>query len=113
MKEFMLIFFDGDSEALNLSPEESQAQMQKWFAWVDELRAKDAYVEGRPLIPGAKRLHGEQKVVTDGPFAETKEVVGGYFIVKAASLEDAVELAKGYPDFEIGGTVEVREVMAL
>ncbi len=113
MKEFMLLFLDADYEKLNLSPEEMQAQMGKWFAWIDELRAQDAYVDGRPLTTGTKLVKGSTPVITDGPFAESKEVVGGYFIVRAPSIEHAAELAKRYPDFDLGGSVEVREVAAL
>jgi hypothetical protein len=68
-------------------------------------------VEGRPLLPEAKRLTGADKVVTDGPFAESKELVGGYLIVKAKDFNQAVEAAKGFPDFELNGGVEIREVL--
>ena len=113
MKEFMLIFLGADYEKLNMSPQNIQHQMGKWYEWIESLRAKDQYVEGRPLMPAAKTLKGKKPVVTDGPFAESKELVGGYFIVKASSLDDAAELAKGCPDFHLGGAVEVREVLPL
>lgn len=113
MKEFMMIFLGADPEQLNMSPDQAQSQMQKWFAWVDELKQKNVYVEGRPLLPAAKTVKGKKPVITDGPFAEAKELVGGYFIVKAASLAEAAEMAKSCPDFELGGSVEVREVMAM
>ncbi|MDH3648139.1 MAG: YciI family protein [Saprospiraceae bacterium] len=113
MKEFMLIFLGADYSQLDLSPEESQGQMQKWFQWVDNLRKDDIYVEGRPLAPLAKRMQGKDLVITDGPFAETKELVGGYFIVKAKDFEAAAEIAKDYPDFHLGGGVEIREVMMM
>ena len=111
MKEFMLIFLGADYSELNMSPEQSQEQMNKWFAWVAELEAKNIYMGGHALIPDAKRLSGKNAVVTDGPFAEAKELVGGYFIVKAKDWNDAVSLSKDYPDFHLGGSVEVREVM--
>ena len=111
MKEFMLIFVGADYSRLNLSPEETQTQMQLWFEWVDKLKAQDIYVEGRPLTPAGKVVTGETPVVTDGPFAEVNELVGGYFIVKADSLDKASEIAKDYPDYPYGGSVEVREVM--
>lgn len=113
MKEFMFIFIGADYGQLNLSPEESQLQMQKWMGWIDKLKAEDVYVEGRPLLPGGKTLSGSAAVVTDGPFAEAKELVGGYFIIKSDSVEAASELATGYPDFDLGGSVEVREVMQM
>lgn len=113
MKEFMLIFIGADYAKANLSPEQMQAQMGKWFAWIDQLKAKGIYVDGKPLTPAAKTVKGKKPVVTDGPFAESKELVGGYFIVKANSLEEAAELSKNCPDFEFGGAVEVREVMKM
>jgi hypothetical protein len=113
MKEFMLIFLGADYDKAKLSPDEVQAQMQKWFQWIDKLKSKDIYVDGKPLTPVGKTVKGKKPVVTDGPFAETKELVGGYFIIKATSLEEAAELAKDCPDFELGGAVQVREVMTM
>jgi hypothetical protein len=113
MKEFMLIFIGADYTQLDLSPEEMQGQMQKWFDWVDKLRKEDVYVEGRPLAPAAVGLSGSEPVVTDGPFAESKELIGGYFIIKSSSIEAAAEIAKEFPDFHLGGKVEVREVMEM
>jgi len=110
MKNFMLIF-RGGSDAATLSPEESQQQMQKWFEWVGELQGKGIYTAGEALTPEPGKLVGKGKVVTDGPFAESKEMIGGYFIVKADSLEAATEIAKASPDLPYGGTVEVRDVV--
>lgn len=113
MKEFMLIFVGEDVTNRQMSPDQMQAQMGKWFSWIDSLKAKGTYVEGRPLVPAAKTVKGKKPVVTDGPFAESKEIVGGYFIVKASSIDEAAEIAKGCPDFELGTAVEVREVMKM
>lgn len=110
MKDFMLIFI-GSSEANNLSPEEMQNNLQQWFGWVEELKSKNIYVSGEALLPGGKTVKGPKALVTDGPFAESKEVVGGYFIVKASTIEDAAEIAKSCPDLPLNGSVEVREVM--
>ena len=84
--------------------------MQQWFAWVNDLRQRNIYAAGEALLPEGKTVR-KQNLVTDGPFAESKELVGGFFVVKANSLEEAIELAKGCPDLPFGGTVEVREVM--
>ncbi len=111
MKEFMLIFIGADYSSLDLSPEESQVQMGKWFEWVGKLQAKDIYSGGHALIPTAKRISGSDATVTDGPFAEAKELVGGYFVVKAEDWDEAVEISKDYPDYHLGGAVEVREIM--
>ena len=110
MKEFMLIFIGG-ADPSALSPEDMQNQMMKWFAWVEKLKKENIYSSGEALMPGGKHLKGAKHVITDGPFAESKEVVGGYFIVKANTLEEAIEIAKECPDLPYNSTIEVREVM--
>jgi hypothetical protein len=109
MEKYMFIFLGGDPS--HLSPEAQQAHMQKWFDWVQKLTEEKRYVGGEALLPGGKTITGPKKVVTDGPFAESKEVVGGYFVVLAKSLDEAVEIAKQCPDYGLNGIVEVREVM--
>jgi hypothetical protein len=113
MKDFMFIFRGPAYEDLNLTPEESQAFMQKWYDWMGELSAKGRYVGGDPLRKEGKILQGNKPVVTDGPFAEGKELLGGYFIIKAESLDEAAQLAMGFPDFKISGSVEVREIIKI
>jgi len=110
MKDFMLIFINGEG-AKDFSPEQMQNNMNEWFGWINDLKAKGIYVSGEALLPGGKQVKGADAVVTDGPFAESKEVVGGYFIIKAADINEASELAKSCPDLPYGGVVEVREVM--
>ena len=110
MKDFMLIFVAGEGSA-NFSPEEMQHHMGQWFNWINGLKAKGLYVSGEALLPVGKTIKGVDAVVTDGPFAESKEVVGGYFIIKAESLDDAAEMGKASPDLPYGGSVEVRELM--
>ena len=111
MKEFMMIFLGADYEESNLAPEEAQKRMEKWFAWVEELKSQDLYIDGKPLLPNSKRVSGQDQLVTDGPFVETKDLVGGYFLFKARDMDHALSLTKDYPDFDLGGTVEVREIM--
>ncbi len=113
MKEFMFIFIGADYQQFDLSPEETQVQMGKWFAWIDDLKKQGKYVDGKPLTNASKTISGKDRVVADGPFAEAKELVGGYFIINADSLDDALKMAEDYPDFDFGGSVEVREVMVL
>jgi hypothetical protein len=112
MKDFMLLF-RGASQQYEYSPEEMQGHMQKWLAWVDQLKSKNIYVSGEPLLPDGKTVKGKKAVVTDGPFAESKEIIGGFFIIKAASIEEATEIAKDCPDLPLDGIVEVREVMKM
>ena len=109
MEKYMFIFIGGDPS--HLSPEDQQAHMQKWFAWVEKLSQEKKYVAGEAVLPGGKTILGSIKSVTDGPYAEGKEIVGGFFVVEAKDLNEAVEMAKACPDYELGGIVEVREVM--
>ena len=109
MEKYMLIFYEDNTR--RLSPEAQQAQMEKWFAWVDKLTQEKRYVGGEALLPGGKTVRGLKKVITDGPYTESKEIVGGYFVVLAKDLNEAVEIAKDCPDYELNGIVEVREVV--
>ena len=96
------------------SPELMQQSMQKWMGWMKELGAKGHLKDrGQPLERAGKLVQGKRKTVTDGPFAETKDVVGGYTLIEAADLREAVELSKGCPIFEVDGAVEVRPVMKM
>ena len=109
MEKYMFIFLGGDPS--HLSPDAQQAHMQKWFDWVQKLTEQKRYVGGEALLPGGKTITGPKKVITDGPFAESKEVVAGYFVVLAKNLDEATQLANECPDYVLNGIVEVREVM--
>jgi hypothetical protein len=114
MEKFMLIFHGGSDVAPEMrAPEAMQAHMQKWFAWVEKLKKEGRYVGGEPLEPTGKFVSGPKKLVTDGPSAESKELVGGYFIVNAKNLDEAVALCDGYPDFIFNGKVQVRPVQKM
>jgi len=96
------------------SPEKMQAMMQKWMTWMKQLTDKGHIKDpGQPLEHTGKLVKGKQKTVTDGPFAETKDIVGGYTLIEARDLDQAVELSKGCPIFEVEGAVEVRPVMKM
>ena len=115
MEQFMLIFHGGADEAAFPSADAMQAHMGKWIAWVDKLKKSNKYVSGEPLLPGGKLVSGPAgRSVTDGPYTEGKEVVGGYFIITAKDYDEAVDLIKAdYPDFDLGGSVQVRQVMKM
>jgi hypothetical protein len=112
MKDFMFIFRNKNDRP-QPTPEEMQNIMQQWMGWIDKLKKQNVYSAGEPLTPPGKVVKGNEATITDGPFAESKEVVGGFFIVKANSLEEATELAKDCPDLPNGGSVEVREIMKM
>jgi hypothetical protein len=109
MEKFMLIFQGGMSP--HSSPDQMQEQMGKWMAWIDKLAKNDQYVAGEPLLPGGKLITGKKKTVTDGPYTEGKEVVGGFFLIKANDINEAIKICDDYPDYEQGGSIQVRQVM--
>ena len=111
MSEFTYLFRGRRTSG---SPGEMQKHFEQWVAWFRELttagRLKDS---GHPLQATGKVVSGSQKVVKDGPYAEAKDVVGGYTLIEARDLDQAVELSKGCPIFEGEGAVEVRPVMKI
>jgi len=110
MKDYMLLLRGGQNFA-TASQEEIAAAMQKWKTWIDGLAAEGAYTGGERLVQAAgSGLSGTARHITDGPFAEGKEVVGGFISIKAENGTQAAEIAKGCPIFDYDGTVEVREV---
>lgn len=111
MKNFMMIFIGADYQELGLSPEELQNRMGKWFAWGQKMEAQGILKGGEALVPTVKRVTGPNRTITDGPFAESKELVGGYYTVSADNVDTVVKIAEDYPDYDLGGTVEIREIM--
>lgn len=111
MSEFLFLYRGGEA---GRSPERMQQMMQKWMAWMKELGAKGHLKDqGHPLERTGKLVKGQKKVVMDGPYAETKDIVGGYTLIEARDLDQATELSKGCPIFENDGQVEVRPIMQL
>jgi hypothetical protein len=106
MKKYLYVFRGGDAGYAEQSPEQMQAHMQKWGEWMGKVSA-----EGYPLQQEGKVVGAGGKILTDGPFTEGKEVVGGYVIVSAKDMDHAVEISKDCPIFEFGGTTEVREII--
>ncbi len=112
MASFMLVFRGGNHR--NDSPEQMQQHMKKWMTWFEGLTRSGVYKgQGAPLEPGGKVVRGTRRAVSDGPYAEAKDLVGGYAIIEAKDLDAAVEYARDCPTFEKDGVVEVRPVRAL
>ncbi len=111
MNKYMLILFESDDAYGDFSPEEMQKEIAVHGEWIQSLGTH--FDSGEPLHQQAKTIIGKEKVVTDGPFIEAKELVSGFYILNADSLEEATELAKGCPVLRLGGKVEVRQVMKM
>lgn len=106
-----MIFIGADYTDLGLSPEEMQARMGKWFAWGNKMGEAGILKGGEALTPQIRRVAGKDRVVTDLTSAEVKEIVGGYYTVEAKDFDAVQEIAKDFPDYDLGGTVEIREIM--
>jgi hypothetical protein len=112
MDEYMLIFRHEDGSKV-ASPEQMQIWMKQTMDWIGGIAAQNKYVGGNglPLDPEYARVVGYNNVVTNGPFGDIKETIGGYIMVKAESIEEAVEFAKGSPVLQgDGNTIEVRKI---
>ena len=111
MKQFMYLLRGGEDMS-NYSPEQMEAHMGEWKAWMGGLAQAGKLAGGLPLSKEGKQVTSKAGVPTDGPFAEGKEVVGGYLIVNAENMDEAIEISRGCPIF-VGETanVEVREIM--
>lgn len=108
MSKFLFVYRNTTESYSNMSPEEMQRILQKWQTWIAEGIRQGWMVEAGDGLRREGRVVNAKKVVSDGPFSEAKEVVGGFSIVQADTLDTATELAKGCPIFQRGGSVEVR-----
>ena len=114
--DYMLLIYNDEQEWASFSDEERAHIRREYFAVADELRAAGKYVAGAPLQPTSTasrvRTRDGETMITDGPFAESKEQLGGYFLVSADSVEEALEWAARLPATRYG-TVEVRPVLEI
>jgi hypothetical protein len=113
MKEFLLILRREGSPETNMSPEQIQAMMKPWQDWMGSIAAQDKLVSSGARLAGEGMVIKPGGMVTNGPFADIKEIVGGYIIIRAASLEEAAEICKNCPILTVGGNVEVRPLIPM
>jgi hypothetical protein len=110
MDEYMLIFRHEDGKKI-ASPEQIQTWMKQTMDWIGSIAAQNKFVAGNGLIFDDAKVVHHNNVVTNGPFGDIKETLGGYLIVKAESIDEAVEFAKGSPVLQgPGNTMEVRRI---
>ncbi len=107
----MLIFFGETGEYDKLSPEELQRRMQNWGTWTQKMIQEGVFVDGKGLLSNTRTLTSKEGAAVDGPYLDIKESVGGYYIIQVETMEDAVKVARDYPDFDLSGGVEIRECM--
>lgn len=111
MPKFMLLLFDNPSDYADVTPEQMQQVVKEYGSWAQKMGKAGKLAGGEKLADeGGKVI--TQSGVTDGPFAESKEVLGGYFILDAASYDEAVELASSSPHVKYGASTHVRQIDA-
>lgn len=108
MPEFMLLFREGSYEGL--SPQEMQTIVEKYIAWARKLRTEGSFKDGDELKSTGRLLRVQNGRVVDGPFTETKEIVGGYMRIVARDYDHAVELSRDCPGLPYGTVVEIRQI---
>lgn len=108
---FMLLFKNaGPATHAHLTPEQQVELMHRWNAWYDGLAAQGKVEHGRPLALAGRVVSMQQGRVVDGPYAETKEAIGGYIFLRVADLDEATAIARHCPGLPLGVEVEVRPV---
>jgi hypothetical protein len=107
------LFLIRGCESDKMSPEQMQQHLQKCMAWIDKTTREGTFKSSEPLDKAGKVIHGKKQVVTDGPYAESKDLVSGYVMVKAPSLAKATEMARSCPMAEHAASVEIRELQEL
>jgi hypothetical protein len=116
MNDYVLLFRinqAGQQEAMG-TPERAQQSMQRWLAWIQEIENNgNLKARGQPLDRAGSVVRGQKRLITDGPYLETKDIVAGFLIVQARDLAHAAEVAKGCPILEGDGSVEIRPVVKI
>ncbi|MGH7951183.1 MAG: YciI family protein [Limisphaerales bacterium] len=105
-----MLIFRGNDWHKGLSPEEMQKISDQWMAWFKRLTDQGKAIAGNPLEPTGTIVSGKNGHAVDGPFAESKEAIGGYFLLAVSDLEEAVAIAQECPGLPFGAKIEVRPV---
>ena len=114
--QFLLLIYRSETELAKISPAEMTAMSGEYFKFTEEIRNSGNYIGGNPLKPTSTattvRVRDSKRVVTDGPFAETKEQLGGYYLIEASDLDQAISIAARIPGAR-HGSIEVRPIMPI
>ena len=110
MKDFLFIYKSDYTTMQNRSAEEAEAMMKRWMDWLGNIASQNKLVDRGNRLENSGRIVKSNNIVTNGPYTDIKESIGGYSLVKAESYDEAVEFAKGCPVLFTGGNVEVREI---
>ncbi|NER16606.1 YciI family protein [Spongiivirga citrea] len=111
MKKYLLLLHDDLQTIQNLSPKEMEGLVQAHMDWTKKLDAAGHLIAGEGLEEGSIQIKGKQSVIKDGTFLESKEMIGGFYLLQANSLDEIIELSKECPCHLWGGTTEIRPIM--
>lgn len=114
---YMLLIYGDEKRRAKMSEQERGAMFKQYDEFTESIRISGAYRAGDPLQLSSTattvRMKNGETITTDGPFAETREQLGGYYIVEAKNLDEALSIAARIPSVQIGGAIEVRPIMEL
>jgi hypothetical protein len=114
---YMLLIYGDEKMRTKMSEAERRAMFEQYSEFTDSIRTSGAFQAGEPLQPTSTattvRMNRGKTITTDGPFAETKEQLGGYYIIDAKNLDEALSIAGRIPSIQTGGSVEVRPIMEI
>jgi hypothetical protein len=113
MKEFVMIYRNETMPENKYSPEEMQGILKQWENWMGGIAAQNKLASRGNRLGSEGKSIKPNNVITNGPYSEIKEFIGGYSVIKADSIDEAVEIAKGCPILNVGGNVEVRDIMLM
>lgn len=111
MKKFLLLLHEDIEQMQKLSPKEKEELGKSHMAWAEKLGESGHLISGEGLEENSVRISGKDSIVKDGIFLESKEMIGGYYLLQAKDLETVIELAKSCPCHLFGGTTEIRPIM--
>jgi len=110
MKKFLLLLHEDIELSKKLSPREMEELVQEHIKWAAKLEESGHLISGEGLEPSSIILKGKDRTIQDGPYLETKEIIGGFYLLEAESVEKVIEIAKECPNNTWGGTTEIRPI---
>ncbi|TRZ42244.1 YciI family protein [Robertkochia solimangrovi] len=113
MKKFLLLLHEDLEQINDLSPKEMEALFHAHMNWANQLAESGNLISGDGLHEKGRLISGKESIVKDGPYVESKEMIGGYYLIQASDLEAATEIAMTCPCHLWGGTTEIRQIMEM
>jgi hypothetical protein len=113
MKEFLFLYRTDYAKMQHATKEDADAMLKKWMDWLGGIAAQNKLTGKGERLHSTGKIVKADNIVTNGPYTDIKESIGGYSFIKASSYDEAVEFAKNCPVLSTGGSVEIREIDAM